>query len=134
MKARRTWGRDMWSSSRHEWDRVLQGVVTARSEEMSWLLTINAQTYMIRVATWRNGSAFGFDRLTVPKGCRFESCGGHSFFHFHIQALHCKFTLHLHFLTVNYTNVQSSSPIIIKTRTPPGETHRAFSQLQSPHH
>jgi hypothetical protein len=31
-------------------------------------------------ATWRNGSAFGFDRLTVPKGCRFESCGGHFFF------------------------------------------------------
>ena len=30
-------------------------------------------------ATWRNGSAFGFDRLTVPKGCRFESCGGHFF-------------------------------------------------------
>ncbi len=30
-------------------------------------------------ATWRNGSAFGFDCLTVPKGCRFESCGGHFF-------------------------------------------------------
>ena len=27
-------------------------------------------------ATWRNGSAFGFDCPTVPKGCRFESCGG----------------------------------------------------------
>ena len=34
------------------------------------------------MATWRNGSAFGFDRPTVPKGCRFESCGGH-FFKFH---------------------------------------------------
>lgn len=33
------------------------------------------------MATWRNGSAFGFDCPTVPKGCRFESCGGH-FCHF----------------------------------------------------
>ena len=40
------------------------------------------------MATWRNGSAFGFDCLRLrsqrafqkaPKGCRFESCGGHTF-------------------------------------------------------
>ena len=44
--------------------------------------------FPLSMATWRNGSAFGFDRrrlsspslgLGAPKGCRFESCGGHLF-------------------------------------------------------
>ena len=39
-------------------------------------------TIKLFMATWRNGSAFGFDRPTVPKGCRFESCGGHDIFKF----------------------------------------------------
>src|ERR1700676_4721926 len=41
------------------------------------------------MATWRNGSAFGFDCLTVPKGCRFESCGGHNctFFYYPVRRL-----------------------------------------------
>lgn len=40
--------------------------------------------YMTYMATWRNGSAFDFDCLSLSKGCRFESCGGHYILSLHL--------------------------------------------------
>ena len=51
-------------------DHKFQQIITSR-------VSAPVISNIIYVATWRNGSAFGFDRPTVPKGCRFESCGGH---------------------------------------------------------
>ena len=57
-----------------------------RAGDIGWVeLGGRSRVSWLCAATWRNGSAFGFDCPTVPKGCRFESCGGQLTIYFIVE-------------------------------------------------